>query len=285
MKKLLVIIAAALVLTGCKSSSGTTKQSSTASGNKPKTTVIENNQALTAARSTAAIRLKGKVVTASGKVHLTGFGGKDLSASAKLQMKRGEVVRLSLRVLGIEVAVLEFTPSGVLLVDRWNKQYVRGTYAQVDFLRRAGLDYNALEALFWNELFVPGVKTCDDTALGRFRLTSEQGMNVLSPDGTPLLRYNFYTDAATNIIHRLRVKSTNAADKGELAFNYDNFEAFGGRSFPRTINMASSFGGKNIGLNIALSSLSDKVTVETQTTVTQKYKQRSIADLEKMLSM
>ena len=46
-----------------------------------------------------------------------------------LRIKKGEVIQLSVApLLGIEVARVEITPSGVLVLDRVNKQYVKASF-------------------------------------------------------------------------------------------------------------------------------------------------------------
>lgn len=102
-------------------------------------------------------------------------------------MKRDQMIRISLRMLGFEVGVMEFTPADVLVIDRFNKQYVRAAYNEVGFLRQAGLDFYSLQALFWNELFLPGQHQLTTSDLKRFTLEQVQQTNVLVPTSTPAL--------------------------------------------------------------------------------------------------
>ena len=225
-------------------------------------------------------------MTASTKVRLSGVGGKDLSVNGKLQMKRNNVIRLSLRFLGMEVGLMEFTPNDVLVVDRMNKQFVRAKYGEVSFLRQAGLDFYALQSLFWNELFIPGQHTLSAEGLGRFELVQKAGLNVLTPKNTPKLAYHFYADPQANTIQRLQVRSNNAAEKGEFAFNYDGFEQFGGRPFPTQMRMAvTDTGKKDITLALSLSSLKADASFDTRTTVSAKYTQRSVQQVLGQLGM
>ena len=84
-------------------------------------------------------------------------GDQEISLTGNLRMKRGDVIQLSMTYpLVGEVCRMEFTASEVLVVDRINVRYVRASYGQIDFLRSANLDYNALESIFWNEIFYPG---------------------------------------------------------------------------------------------------------------------------------
>lgn len=287
MKCYLYIALVALTLTACRSSKSAVKAPDTNTSASTKTTHITNNTAaLASVKKVAAMHLSQQSVTASTKVRLSGVGGKDLSVNGKLQMKRNDVIRLSLRFLGMEVGLMEFTPNDVLVVDRMNKQFVRAKYGEVSFLRQAGLDFYALQSLFWNELFIPGQHTLSAEGLGRFELVQKAGLNVLTPKNTPKLAYHFYADPQANTIQRLQVRSNNAAEKGEFAFNYDGFELFGGRPFPTQMRMAvTGTGKKDITLALSLSSLKADASFDTRTTVSAKYTQRSVQQVLGQLGM
>lgn len=287
MKPIFPLIATALLLTACHSSKSTTRTNPPQSEVSTITPITNNKQqTLETVKKVADHRLTANGLTANTKVRLTGIGGKDLSVSGKLQMLRNKVVRISLRFLGIEVGVMEFTPSGVLVIDRMNKQYVRAAYTDVSFLRQASLDFYSLQALFWNELFLPGQHQLQTADLSRFSITTEQNQTILQPSGTPRLAYSFFTDPAQGIIHRLRVKGTNQADSGEFAFNYDGFEQFGGRSFPTDLQMSvTGTGKKDVSLSLNLSSLKATTDIEPSTTVSSKYAQRSVKEVLGKLGM
>ena len=276
MKCYLYIALVALTLTACRSSKSAVKAPDTNTSASTKTTHITNNTAaLASVKKVAAMHLSQQGVTASTKVRLSGVGGKDLSVNGKLQMKRNNVIRLSLRFLGMEVGLMEFTPNDVLVVDRMNKQFVRAKYGEV-----------SLQSLFWNELFIPGQHTLSAEGLGRFELVQKAGLNVLTPKNTPKLAYHFYADPQANTIQRLQVRSNNAAEKGEFAFNYDGFEQFGGRPFPTQMRMAvTGTGKKDITLALSLSGLKADASFDTRTTVSAKYTQRSVQQVLGQLGM
>ena len=243
MKQLLYICLVVLAFTACRSSKNIEKSK------LPSTTTTTEVSRVKAAQAAAALAYTQKVVShkvnsqcisANAKVRITGMGGKDLSANGKLQMKRNQMVRISLRMLGFEVGVMEFTPTDVLVIDRFNKQYVRAAYNEVGFLRQAGLDFYSLQALFWNELFLPGQHQLTASDLKRFTLEQTQQTTVLVPTGTPRLTYRFITDAHTETLRRLQVLGKKATDKGEFAFNYDQFQQFGGKQFPTQLDRKST---------------------------------------------
>ncbi len=213
-------------------------------------------------------------LTAKVKVEIEGLG-KSLSANGTLRMKRNDVVQLSVTFLGMEVGRLEFTPQDVLIVDRLNKQYVRAAYSEVSFLKKANLDFYALQSVFWNELFVPGERNAANSA-SRFTLSYQNGTPVLSLTNTPQLSYSFLTQPNPALLTALVVKGTKDTDKGEFRFDYSDFSAFDGRQFPNAMSMKVTGTGKDVGLKLNLSRLASDSDWETRTTVSSKYTRRSV---------
>lgn len=278
----IIILMAALLLTACRSSKNATR-TPVNKGNTTATTHIDRAEAAAAiesVRKVAARQLSAQGITANTKVRLTGVGGKDLSVNGKLQMLRNKVIRLSLRFLGMEVGLMEFTPTEVLVIDRMNKQYVRAAYADVSFLQQANLDFYSLQALFWNELFLPGKHQLTASDFQRFKVTQQANLTLLQPKDTPKLNYVFSINPTASTIQRLQVKSLRADERGEFAFNYNAFEAFGGRPFPTALQMAvTGTGKKDVALALNLSSLKAATNIEPKTNVSAKYTQRSVREV------
>ena len=83
-------------------------------------------------------------------------GVQEITLTGNMRMKYDDVIQLQLMAFGmVEAARLEFTPEYVLLIDRINKQYLKATYTEVDFLRNQGINFYTLQALFRGNLFPP----------------------------------------------------------------------------------------------------------------------------------
>ncbi len=260
--------------------------------------LIENTSTTTTttatANATAALKARQKQqpnatatqLTASCKLRIN-LGGKDLSANGKLQMKRGSIIRLSARFLGIEVMTLEFTPTGVTAIDRVNHQYATARYDEVKLIRTSGLNYHSLEALFWNEIFLPGTNTpLTESNYAQFQAESSNSVLTLTPTTTPLLNYHFQLNPSTLQLTALNVepKQTTGSNAGQFQATYANFsEKLGSRLFPTQLTLALNQGtaaSKEQSLQLTLSSLNTKAEVDTTPTKpSSKYKQRTIAEL------
>lgn len=267
MKSLLSLLLGGLLLTACSA----TKQlhSSTSSHTQSTTTTF--------AHRVAAQALRENNVTAKISAEV-GADGKEITLGGHLRMRRNEVIQLQLTFLGItEVGRIEFSPEGVLLIDRLRKQYVQARYDQVDFLQQANLDFYALQSLFWAELFVPGHKDVQNV-LSRFSLSEAGGHTLLIPQETPRLEYAFLATTATQRLERLTVRPKNGSTVGELVTRYGNYTPFGKQHFPKEIALSAVGAGKTFALKLELSALSNSADWQPHTTPPAKYKQRSAED-------
>lgn len=269
MKKILLLSLVSLLLTACHtpqliSSDTDAAEKETAADAAYKKKVIANAQTK-------------ECITAHVKVTITA-DGKDLSCNGTLRMKRNDVIQLSLSLLGFEIGRMECSPSEVLVIDRYNKQYVRAAYNQVSFLSQAGLDFYALQSLFWNELFVPGQKDVTKQ-LTRFKLSSAGDHTLLTLKDAPRLEYDFLTKTVNGAVDRLTAFGKQTSDKGTFTCRYDDFTSFNGKPFPQKMEISVKGVGKDVALSISLSKLGTKTDWTTHTQVSDKYKQRSVADI------
>lgn len=84
-----------------------------------------------------------------------------MSVNANLRIRRGEIIRISVApFLGIEVARIDITPKHILAVDRMNKRYVEVGFSEISGMLNTELDFNIIQSLMLNEIFLPGRIDC-----------------------------------------------------------------------------------------------------------------------------
>lgn len=269
MKHLLSLLFLLFALASCK----TAQQATTERG----TTAPAANHALAYAKTVVATAQTSPCLTAKINMQLDAKG-KSITCGGSLRMKRDDVVQLSLTFLGMEVGRMEFSPADVLIIDRFHKQYVRAKYADVSFLAGAGLDFYALQSLFWNELFVPGQKDVT-TALPRFTTASAGDHTLLQLTDAPKLDYGFLTITASRLIDRLTVEAKSGSDKGQFVWRYGDFTKFNGKQFPTTMQVNFNGAGQNAGFTLSLSRLGTDSDWEPHTTVSSKYTERKVEEV------
>lgn len=213
-------------------------------------------------------------------------GSKDITVSGSLKMKKDEVIRIQLTPFGLmEAGRLEFAKDYVLLMDRINKEYVKTGYDEVDFLKNNGLDFYALQSLFWNRLFIPGTQKVTDSSLNDFGVTFNDavaGTLVSLERGN--MSYVWNTDRESGRINSVNVTYNSRTNgKTSVACSYGAFKPFASKYFPSDITLKMQSDamkpGKNIVINIAINSFDTSSDWETNTSVPKKYKQVDAKDV------
>ena len=152
MKKIILfLLPVALMLASCRSSKKVTNDEV----NTPKieTTTVVNQNTNTKNEATKPSEPKETNFTAKVKVTIT-RGDQNISTNGMLRMRYNDVIQLTLvdPILGItEVGRMELSPDNMLIIDRINKRYVSAGYNEIEALRSKNIDFNAIQALFWEE--------------------------------------------------------------------------------------------------------------------------------------
>ncbi|MBR2237676.1 MAG: DUF4292 domain-containing protein [Prevotella sp.] len=217
------------------------------------------------------------------------MGDRKMTLTGNLRMKRDDVIMLQLMAFGfVEAGRLEFTKDYVLIMDRVNKLYLKTPYRNVSFLRNSGINFHTLQALFWNELFLPNEEAVDTTMFTRFATTrgGEEVIINFEEEGSKM-NYTWLANDKTgqikmaNIAYRDHLKGNT-----QLNWDYQAFEKMGKQQFPSEMNVTLTTPEKEVMLGIKLTYLDNKSDWETRTKVSDKYRQVTVDEiLQRFLSL
>lgn len=221
-------------------------------------------------------------------------GDKTVSVPGSLRMRRDKVIRLQLfiPIIGSEVGRLEFTPDYVLVVDRIHKQYIKGDYNQLDFLRENGLNFYSLQALFWNQLLIPGAVHVGEGDLSKFKVSlDEMGEKIPVSLKNKNILYRWDTNRSNARIEKTEVVyESPKRDTSKLIWNYSGFKLLGSKMFPlsQEFSFTTHVNGKekNATVRIEMDDIRTTSDWDTETTISPKYKQVDAKDIfDKLLNM
>ena len=203
--------------------------------------------------------------------------------SGTLRIKKNEVIQISIApLLGIEVARVEITPDGVLVVDRMNKRYVKSSFRDIGALANVGLDFHALQSLFLNELFLPGKDGLSVRDVSAFDVKVEPDAVVLNVrKKSKRLTYRFRTQAPEALLKETCIGL--AGTSYQLSWKYDDFSKLGQKQFPALMDVTVNGGEQPVQAAFRLSRLSTDSSWKTHTEVSSKYKKVEWEDILKML--
>lgn len=220
-------------------------------------------------------------------------GSKNISVGGSIRMRKDDVMRIQLTALGLmEVGRLEFTKDYVMIVDRIHKEYIKADYNKVDFMKRNGLNFYTLQALFWNMLFVPGEANMTDRLLEKFTVDlATKGVMVPLSLKNGNMEYVWQTESKTGLIRETDVTYSDKANgTTKLSCKYDNFKSLGTKQYPHllTLNAQSVISKKprNVTITIKMDGAKMSSDWETRTTLSSKYKEVSADEvLEKIMNL
>lgn len=278
---LLTALMAATLLASCKSAQSTVKTTPSKT-----TTSTASTSAVSMLNTVTANTQTSQYVTSKIKFKVQ-MDDKSVTLGGKLLMKRDDVIRLQLTALGLfEAARIEFTKDYVLVMDRMNKQYIKVDYSQVDFLRQSGLNFYSLQALFWNELFLPNHTTRVASAdANQFNIATASNNNITLKISKDKLNYTWTANQQNGQISKFAGSYVGSqTDKVGVSWDYSDFKAFGTKKFPtdNAINVVTP--KKKISADLQLNSISNDSDWETRTEVSSKFKQVKLEDIMKKIS-
>lgn len=199
-----------------------------------------------------------------------------------LRIKKGEVIQLSIApLLGIEVARAEISPDGVLVIDRMNKRYVEVSFAEVKALANADLDFHTLQALFLNELFLPGKDDLTSRDASSFRV--EVGLDGVTLDVKKAKRfsYRFLTQAPEALLKESCIGLMNTPYR--LKWEYAGFRPLDAKLFPSEMQVSFLGAKKPVKASFALSRLSTNADWDAHTEVSKRYEKVELEEVIKIL--
>lgn len=219
----------------------------------------------------------------TAKMSLTLDGGREKTKlNGTIRIKKGEVIQLSIApLLGIEVARAEISPEGVLVIDRMNKRYVHVSFGDLHRFTKVKLDFHALQALFLNEIFLPGKEELSPRDISAFNVKLVGDEVKLDVRKSKNFSFSFLT-----LVTDALLTESSICLKGtpyRLQWQYGNFRSLEHRLFPTTMRISFEGGKKPMNASISLSRLSVNSNWETHTKVSDKYEKVALEDLIKRL--
>lgn len=226
-------------------------------------------------------------LTARTRVQLNmGSESSSVSVNANMRIRRGELIRLSVApVLGIEVARMDITPKGVLVIDRMNRRYVEIGFAEVADILKVEVDFNALQSLFLNEIFLPGRESLTVEDAVKFDLSEQDGRAHLQvKDSRSQMkgsRYSFFTSAMDG-----RLEETVISLKDlpyALHCRYTDFTMVGSDVFPQSIELTPEGTQKKYSLGLKLSRIGTDSDWDAKSEVPAKYRKMTVQEVIQLI--
>jgi hypothetical protein len=214
-------------------------------------------------------------------------GPQKITLTGNLKMKRDDVIRLQLMAFGfVEAGRIEMTKDYVLIMDRINKQYLKAPWMSVDFLRNSGMNFQTIQALFWNELFRPNqtalVKTNDKQiidSIGNYNLI-ESGDDMIISLEEGKMDYSWLASRKDAILRMANILYKDRFNGNtQLNWDYDQFKMLNKRAFPHKSAITLTTPEKEVKLGMTLNYIGQDTEWEPRTEISNKYREVSVDEI------
>lgn len=220
----------------------------------------------------------------SSRLRLTlPLNGEEKTVNGTLKMKRDERIQISLvlPVIRTEAARIEITPERVTILDRMNKVYTSVPVSELRSVFNTEIDYPMLQALFANQIFVPGSAVLSSKQLASFGIDRKAEGGVLLSKKTPEFFLSFFAPVRMNRLTESIIENTSGNYR--MQWKYDTFVRVSNTTFPSEMTVSLASPDNFMSAFMELSRLSvDKVNI-TPVNIPSRYQEVSLDDLLKML--
>lgn len=204
------------------------------------------------------------------------LNSRKVNVKADVRMVTDSAIHLSIKpFMGIELFKMELTPETVIIVDRTSRRFYETSYAF--FLRRFGvdIDFDAIQALISNRMFVLGYKA--------FKANDFEPIN----DCDTCHQFQISTTRALqtykyNSQGRLKVVTIASPQKAyEMLTTYTNFSTFDKEIFPSKIEIEATEQKSSMKIVFLMNQIKFNEPLSLRATSTERYRRGRIDDFLK----
>lgn len=227
LKKILMFVAAVMVFTACKTTKTATKPS------LPGTEPIEVSHELTPSEMVQRIQKEQpafRTANASKMSVYLDFKGRQMDVKASCKITSDSALHLSIQpFFGVELFKLEMTPANLIVIDKMNKMFYESNYSIFRNTLGVTVNYDVMQSLISNRLFVPGDKTF---------LPDEFRWKDDKPGNTLVYQNDSFTEEIEidlNLARIARVVISSNDKSYTMTTTYSDFKMLDGMLFPQKI--------------------------------------------------
>ncbi len=213
-----------------------------------------------------------------------GLKNKGISAPASLRIIKGKALMLSFQIpiLNAELFRMVITPDSILLVDRKNKMYVAETISDIRNVANFAFEYQNLEALFTNQLFVAGKTEITPADYKLFQIKQDQYTALFSSKDRQGVGYTFTSDY-TDKIRKTEIESSNKSTR--MTWAYDEFVLLqNDRIFPVKMNMVLNLPSDEAGMDLSYSKIDLNGDFSIEFKIPTNYKRITLSQAIKIIN-
>ena len=169
----------------------------------------------------------------------------EFSSRAHLKIIHNNCLQLSIQlILGIELFRIEVTTDSVKILDRMNKRFMADSYNNLKGEAEIDFNFQNLQALFTNQMFVPGESDISTKNYRNFRMTMHDNSAELKLKDKNGIFYTFMAGANEKL---LSTNIENVSNNQTITWKYQDFNTVNKQQFPLKMTAQLSDGDRTQG--------------------------------------
>ena len=154
----------------------------------------------------------------------------EFSSRVQVKMIRDDRIQLSIQpFLGIEMLRIELSNDSIKILDRMNKRYATDNYHPLKNEFDVDINFQNLQALLTNRMFIPGENSITARQYSQFRITKKSSHQAeLQWKGKNGTFYTFLADGDDKLL-ATRIEND---PQNQLTWEYSNFQTINNQLFP-----------------------------------------------------
>lgn len=223
-----------------------------------------------------------KYKTISGKISLEFIAGNKTSGmkgNARLKIIRDNIVQLSILApfINSEMFRINITPDSVFIIDRISKRYAVEDIRKLEKSKNIQFNYNNMQSLFTNALFVPGQKQVSKGDYNSFTITqNSKNYQLLTKDKSGII-YNFTVDPNDRIVETNI--SGSKSNNYKMQWTYDSFVKENGYIYPTKMISKINIDKRQVTLVMNHSGLDIDKELNVDRNLPTKYEKVSVIEI------
>ena len=206
------------------------------------------------------------------------MGGQSYNVGGFIRMVKDSAIIISIQPLfGIEMVRALILPNEITVVDRINSQYYVSTAEQLKELTGIDFEFNTLQALLSNQLFLPGIE--------KEKITEKMfDVGIFPPDSYEMkanknslpLHHSFIINKHLQLEKAMMIDKKNPQS---LTYDYADFLKVNAYDFPHKMTITVTDGRKSERIGLTIGKVDFDVPVNMSFSIPAKYTKADITNI------
>lgn len=162
------------------------------------------------------------------------------SGSGTLRIAKDSVMWLYIKVMGLEIARAKFTQDSVFAVVKLKNQYFKGDYSLVQKFIPLAADYNILQSLFLNKMFIVPENKVENLDYFSMEMNDNNLLKISTfsnPSYSNHFKFNQSIEINTEISRMVATVVSYPEKNINVNVNYSDYQDFSGHTLPKNLSI------------------------------------------------